>query len=70
MANCSATGKKLLVFENKILRKICGPVVDIELNIWRRRKNTELREITKIPLLNVKDSSGLVMLCEKQKLQV
>jgi len=35
----------------KILRKICGPVFDVELNIWRRRKNTELREeITEVSL--------------------
>jgi len=45
----SKTGKKLLVFENKILRNICGPVRDIELNIWRGWYNTELREITKVP---------------------
>jgi hypothetical protein len=43
--------KKLVVFENKILRKICGLVFDSELNRWRRRKNTELREITEVPLL-------------------
>jgi hypothetical protein len=43
--------KKLLVFEYKILRKICGPIFDNELNKWRRRKNTELREITEVPLL-------------------
>jgi len=43
--------KKLLVFENKILRKICGLVFDSELNRWRRRKNTELREITEVLLL-------------------
>jgi len=30
--------KRLLVFENIILRKICGPVFDSELNNWRRRK--------------------------------
>jgi len=51
MAHYSTTGKKLLVFENKILRKICGPVFDIKLNIWRKRKNIELRELTKVPLL-------------------
>jgi len=47
MAHYSTTGKKLLVFENKILRKIYGLVFDIELNIWDKRKNTELKKITK-----------------------
>lgn len=43
--------KKLLVFDSKILRMICGPVFDSELNTWRRRANIELREINEIPLL-------------------
>ncbi|XP_025409212.1 uncharacterized protein LOC112682734 [Sipha flava] len=43
--------KKLLVFEYKILRKICGPMFDSELNKWRRRKNTELGETTEVLLL-------------------
>lgn len=51
MTHYYTSRKKLLVFENKILRKICGPVFDSELNRWRRRKNTELREITEVSLL-------------------
>jgi hypothetical protein len=43
--------KNLLVFEYKILRKICGSMFDSELSKWRRRKTTELREITEVPLL-------------------
>jgi len=42
----------VLVFENKILKKICGPVFDSELNVWRKRKNIELKEITEDPLLS------------------
>lgn len=47
-------GKKLLVFENKILRKIFGPVFNSELNIWLRKTNIELREITEVQLLTIK----------------
>lgn len=43
--------KKMLVFEYKILRTICCPVFDSELNVCRRKKNTELREISEVPLL-------------------
>ena len=43
--------KKLLVFENAILRRIAGPVYDAENNTWRRRHNEELREITQVPLI-------------------
>ena len=35
---------RIRVFENKVLRKISGPVCDPE---WRRRTNVELRELTK-----------------------
>jgi len=42
---------KLLDFKNKILKEICSTIFDIELNIWRRKKTTELIEITKVPLL-------------------
>ena len=38
--------KKILVFENKVLRKICGPVLDPESGLWRRRYNKELRQMT------------------------
>ena len=43
--------RKLEVFENGILRRICGPVWDIELGQWRRRHNRELREMTSMPLI-------------------
>ena len=43
--------KKILVFENTILRRIVGPVYDNEINRWRRRHNIELREITQVPLI-------------------
>lgn len=38
-----ATEKKLITFENKVLRKIFGPLY--EAGAWRIRKNRELREI-------------------------
>lgn len=34
---------RILVFENKILRKIYGPMFDSELNIWHRGTNIEPR---------------------------
>ena len=43
--------KRLEVFENGILRRICGPVFDREKGEWRKRHNYELRDITKVPLL-------------------
>ena len=43
---------KLDVFENGILRTICGPVYDQEERGWRRRHNRELRDITSLPLLS------------------
>ena len=39
--------KQLIVFENKILRKIFGPIN--EENVWRRRHNYEIRELYKDP---------------------
>jgi hypothetical protein len=41
--------QKLMSFENKILRIICGPVYDNELGCWRRRRNKEIRELTRVP---------------------
>jgi len=41
--------QKLRSFENRVLRTICGPFFYTEINRWRRRKNTEIREITKVP---------------------
>ena len=43
--------KRLLVFENSVLRRIIGPVFDQETQNWRRRHNEELREITVVPLI-------------------
>ena len=43
--------RKLEVFENGILRKICGPVFDAGIGQWRRRHNYELREMTEVPLI-------------------
>lgn len=40
-----------LTFDNRVLRTICGPVYDDVANCWRRRKNRELREMTKIPVI-------------------
>ncbi len=39
--------KQLIVFENKILRKIFGPIN--EDNVWRKRHNYEIRELYKEP---------------------
>jgi len=41
--------RKLRSFENRVLRTICVPVFDTEIFMWRRRKNKEIREITKVP---------------------
>jgi len=38
------TARRLITFENKVLRKIYGPV--IENNQWRIRHNIELREMS------------------------
>ena len=43
--------KRLLVFENSVLRRITGPVFDRETHSWRRRHNEELREVTRVPLI-------------------
>ena len=39
--------RKLEVFENSVLRRITGPVYDVEESTWRRRHNEEVRELTK-----------------------
>ena len=38
-----------MVFENNILRRIAGPIYDIEVDGWRRRHNQELRDLTQQP---------------------
>ena len=39
-------------FENGMLRKICGPVYDVEEGAWRRRHSLEWREMTGVPLIS------------------
>ena len=39
-------------FENNILKTICGPVYDQDLNIWRRRYAREVRALTRLPLIS------------------
>ena len=41
--------RKLLVFENGVMRRIWGPIFDETENTWRRRHNIELREASKLP---------------------
>jgi len=43
--------RRLQVFENSVMRRICGPVRDALTGEWRRRHNAELREITRIPTI-------------------
>lgn len=40
--------KRLLYFENKVLRRIRGAVYDGEFGYWRKTK-AEIREITQMP---------------------
>ena len=42
--------RRLDVFENVILRLICGAVC--ESGVWRRRHNAEISEMTGVPLLS------------------
>ena len=37
--------RRLNTWEKKILKRVCGPMVD--QGIWRRRSNQELRELRK-----------------------
>ena len=41
--------RRLLVFENSLLRKIFGPVFDQDQQEWRRRHNDELRQLSDMP---------------------
>lgn len=38
--------KVISTFENNVLRKVCSPVFNSELNVWCKRTKAELREIT------------------------
>lgn len=40
--------KSLTLFENKISRKICGPIFDAERDKLRMKCNNQLREETKV----------------------
>ena len=48
----SITERRLKTFENKIWRKICGPVKDPRTGQWRRKFNQELKEELKIVSIN------------------
>lgn len=39
------TEKNLRTFENRVWRKICGPVIDEATGNWRRRYNKELSDM-------------------------
>ena len=41
--------QKISSFENNILKTICGPVFDPELDRWRRRYAREVRDLTRLP---------------------
>lgn len=41
--------QKFITLENKILRKICGPIFDTGREQWRTKYNRELREETGVP---------------------
>jgi hypothetical protein len=41
--------QKLMSFENKVLKIICGTVYDNDLGCWRRRKNKETQKFIGIP---------------------
>ena len=43
--------RRLEVFENGVLRRICGAVFDQQELVWRRRHNEELRFMTQVPLI-------------------
>jgi len=40
---------KLVIFERKILKKICGPVFNIDLGVFERRKNKDLQRLYNKP---------------------
>ena len=43
--------QRLLAFENSILRKIYSPVFDEDEQVWRRRHNQELRDLSGLPFI-------------------
>jgi hypothetical protein len=47
------TERRLRILENRIWRKICGPVFDTNMRCWRRRFNRELQEMMNLaPVTN------------------
>ena len=44
--------KRLISFENKVLRNICGPVQDLTSGEWRRRSEEEVRAMTNQPYIS------------------
>jgi len=52
--------QKVIMFENKILKKIGGPIFDTERNKWRKRYNNEVIEETAVPwITNYVKSQGI-----------
>lgn len=45
--------QRLRSFENRLLRIIYCPVFDNVINTWKRRKNAEIWEITKLPYITI-----------------
>jgi len=41
----TTTERKLRMFENRVWRKICGPILDDRTGEWRRRCNRELQDM-------------------------
>jgi hypothetical protein len=48
----SVTQRRLRTFENKIWRRICGPIRDPRTGQWRRKFNQELKEELNIVIVN------------------
>ena len=40
---------RLRVFENRVLRRICGPKRDEEIEEWRKLQNEELNDLKSSP---------------------
>ena len=47
-----ALERKLEVFENTILRRIYGPVYNVEEQMWVHRHNVDLRRMSRSPLIS------------------
>jgi hypothetical protein len=42
---------RLRMFENRVLRRICGPMSDEATGGWRKLHNEELRDLCSLPSL-------------------